>query len=74
MVVVSKRMRLAAALESATAAAVEFRSESAAQFAADKKNWKRITGKRQRWERKIGERLTAIDAAIEAMRAVSGKI
>jgi hypothetical protein len=74
MAVISKRIRLAAALESATAAAEVFRKESAARFAADKKKWKRITGKRQRWERKISARLSAIDMAIDAMRTVSRMI
>jgi hypothetical protein len=74
MAAVSSRMRLAAALEQATAAAEMFRQETAAQFAADKKTWKRVTGKRQRWERKMTDRLGTIDAAIAAMQTALGKL
>ena len=74
MAAVSSRMRLAAALEHATSAAETFRQETAAQFAADKKKWKRVTGKRQRWERKMNDRLGTLDAAIAAMHTASGKL
>ena len=69
MIVVSKRMRLMFALEIATAAAEEFRLESAARFAADKKKWERTSRQRQLWEKRVVERLATIDAAIAAMRA-----
>ena len=74
MVAVSKRMRLAAALENATAAAEEFRVESASAFAKDRKTWKRVSRQRERWQKRMNERLEAIDAAIAAMRAVKEKI
>jgi hypothetical protein len=72
--IISTRTRLVVALDSALAAAEAFHNEAKAQFGDEKKKWKRITGKRMRWEKRINERLGAVANAIEAMRSASTKL
>jgi hypothetical protein len=74
MVVLSTRMRLAAAFESAVTTAETFRDEAKAQLQAEREKWRRVSGKRERWEKRFVDRVKAVNAAIDAMREAASKL
>jgi hypothetical protein len=74
MAAISPRIRLRIKLEEATTAAEIFRDDTQTRFDAERRKWKRMSGKRERWEKRIADRVSTMNAAIEAMRAAVSKL
>ena len=74
MAAISPRIRLRIKLEEATSAAEAFRDEAQVRFDAEKRKWKRVSGKRERWERRVADRVATVNAAIVAMRTATSKL
>jgi hypothetical protein len=74
MAEIAPRVRLRVKFEEATSAAEAYSNDEREHLTAKKRTWKRVSGPRQRYERRMLERIAAINAAVEAMRVAASKL